>query len=338
MAEIPFEGRVSAPENHPAEPGHSPLKAASASVGASAGALANWAGAALSVGLIVGIGVWGYKLLVRDVSGVPVVRAVDGPMRIQPEDRGGSQADNQGLSVNSVAAEGMAAATADRLVLAPPPVELDADDQPLPVLGALSDVGLQDAETVETIETPATPQMASIQALAEQLASGAAPLGTKAENTYVAPDAPATPVLVAAVATPELVKSLEVKPVLGGLRRSLRPQLRPVSLRTQAAPVPSVEAVEAMIDVDPASLPAGTRLVQLGAFDSSEVAKSEWARLDARFGTYLDGKKRVIQRAQSGGRTFYRLRAMGFEDIAAARRFCSALAAERADCIPVVTR
>ena len=40
--------------------------------------------------LVVGIGVWGYKLLVRDVSGVPVVRAVEGPMRIQPENPGGS--------------------------------------------------------------------------------------------------------------------------------------------------------------------------------------------------------------------------------------------------------
>ena len=36
------------------------------------------------------------------------------------------------------------------------------------------------------------------------------------------------------------------------------------------------------------------------------------------------GKLRVIQTAESGGRTFYRLRAAGFADEADARRFCSA--------------
>ena len=87
-----------------------------------AGALArltNLIGAALSLALVAGIGVWGYKLIIRDVSGVPVVRAIEGPMRVQPEDPGGQSADHQGLAVNAVAAEGVAAAPADRLVLAP---------------------------------------------------------------------------------------------------------------------------------------------------------------------------------------------------------------------------
>jgi hypothetical protein len=86
------------------------------------------------------------------------------------------------------------------------------------------------------------------------------------------------------------------------------------------------------------SLPKGTRLVQLGAFDTPQTARAQWDTLNGRFGAYLDGKSRVIQEASSGGRTFYRLRAHGFEDIADARRFCSALVAENADCIPVVTR
>jgi len=45
---------------------------------ARAGALVNYAGAAVSLALIVGVGVWGYKLVVRDVSGIPVVRAMAG--------------------------------------------------------------------------------------------------------------------------------------------------------------------------------------------------------------------------------------------------------------------
>ena len=46
----------------------------------------------------------------------------------------------------------------------------------------------------------------------------------------------------------------------------------------------------------------------------------------------------MVQKATSGGRTFYRLRAMGFADIADARRFCAVLAAEKAECIPVTLR
>ncbi|KZY02048.1 hypothetical protein A3721_20200 [Sulfitobacter sp. HI0023] len=86
------------------------------------------------------------------------------------------------------------------------------------------------------------------------------------------------------------------------------------------------------------TIPKGTRLVQLGAFDSPEIAREQWDKLNRRFAVYLGSKDRVVQKATSGGRVFYRLRAMGFEDIADARRFCSALVSEKADCIPVVTR
>ena len=76
----------------------------------------------------------------------------------------------------------------------------------------------------------------------------------------------------------------------------------------------------------------------MGAFDSEEVAREQWDEMSRRFDDFMRDKKRIIQKATSGGRVFYRLRAMGFEDIADARRFCSALVAQNADCIPVVTR
>jgi hypothetical protein len=90
--------------------------------------LTNLTGAALSLALLAGVGVWGTKMVMRDVSGVPVVRATEGPMREAPADPGGDAAANQGLAVNAVAAEGTAAAPADRLVLAPPPLELSLED------------------------------------------------------------------------------------------------------------------------------------------------------------------------------------------------------------------
>ncbi len=49
----------------------------------------NWIGAALSLALVAGIGTWGYQLVMRDVTGIPVVRAVEGPMRVCQKTPGG---------------------------------------------------------------------------------------------------------------------------------------------------------------------------------------------------------------------------------------------------------
>lgn len=312
------------------------------------GTVTNWAGAAVSLALIVGIGVWSYKTLARDVSGVPVVRAASGePMRVAPENPGGSPALNQGLSVNKVAAEGAAEKPADRLVLAPAPVDLTADDLP----GARVNVAATPLqERGKQAEQPAagaaqTPQMASIQALADKLSTGSAPLGEvaaapepgpeKVQNAAVVAPAPPAEKPAEAKDTPKKVA------IKGGLKRSLRPVLRPRALKetvVKASAAAPVAAAASAMEVDPAKIAPGTKLAQLGAFDSAETARNEWDKLSAKFGDYLEGKQRVVQRAKSGGRVFYRLRAMGFADMSDARRFCSALVAEKADCIPLTTK
>ena len=45
-------------------------------------------GALVSVALVLGLGYWGYRIAVRDISGVPVVRALEGPLRMAPENPG----------------------------------------------------------------------------------------------------------------------------------------------------------------------------------------------------------------------------------------------------------
>ncbi|WP_258869753.1 hypothetical protein [Paracoccus thiocyanatus] len=66
--------------------------------------LTHYLGALVSVGLIVILAVWGYKLVIRDVSGVPVIRAVEGEARTAPDNPGGELTHRTGLAVNSVAA------------------------------------------------------------------------------------------------------------------------------------------------------------------------------------------------------------------------------------------
>jgi hypothetical protein len=295
--------------------------------------LTNLAGAAVSLALVVGVGIWGYKLLVRDVSGIPVVRAAVGEMRVRPVEPGGDFAPHQGLSVNSVAAIGTADVLAEELHLAPRPTELADEDQPVPdvtdaalTLPDVSEGEIQPLEqqAPEAQEITAAFEDGSIDSIVAQLIEG---------NGYDNPlEGEGVPVL-ASVSGAD-ISALDAK---GGLQMSLRPIVRP-QLSAVAAAIPvAAEAGEAF-DLDAASLPVGTRLVQLGAFDTPEIARAQWGKLNARFAPFMEGKKRIVMEATSGGRTFYRLRAEGFEDIGDARRFCSALVAESVDCIPVVTR
>jgi hypothetical protein len=91
-------------------------------------------------------------------------------------------------------------------------------------------------------------------------------------------------------------------------------------------------------EVDPATIAAGTKMVQLGAFDEDALARAEWANLQTRFADLIGTKALVVQQAKSGGRNFFRLRAHGFDTEDETRRFCAALLAENASCIPVAQR
>lgn len=279
----------------------------------SAAQIAAWAGGLTSAALVAGLAVWGYQLVMRDVSGVPVVRALEGPVRVAPEDPGGEEAAYQGLAVNRVAAEGQAAPAPDRVALAPRPVALTEDDRPAAELN------------------PAP--RAALTALPEDRAEPEPLTGIEAVVAEVAAEAAAEE----AAAPPPGAISRTVP----GVARSPRPPARPGG--DLAARMAIASATAAVSPGTPEELPAaeiiaGTVLVQLGAFDSPDEARSDWARLSGRFDSFMTGKSRVVQGAESGGRSFYRLRAVGFADLADARRFCAALMAEGADCIPVVAR
>lgn len=350
MAEMQAPGRYEAPvpgESYGAPHGstsgasHSgaaayqaaPQGAVEAPVGKSFGTLLNFTGAAVSLGLVVGIGVWGYQLVTRDVSGVPVVRAAEGPMRVQPADPGGARAENQGLAVNQVAAIGAAEAPADRLILAPKPIDLDASDAVS--VAAAPDIEVSaPAQSAPAATATGGETNLSVEALVNQLMIEAQPLGTATTDEVLQQAAltqDVTPEVTPSVPAAEAAAKV-ITPVKGGLGTSLRPKARPAGGARVASRSP---APVAPVDVAPTDLPVGTRLAQLGAYESDAIARKEWDRLSRRFGEFLQDKQRVIQKAQSGGRTFYRLRAHGFVDLSEARRFCSALQAEKAECIPV---
>jgi hypothetical protein len=125
-----------------------------------------------------------------------------------------------------------------------------------------------------------------------------------------------------------------------GIARSLRPSARPAAfIRSAPSEASSSGRNRDRVEEIPVTdLPDGTRLVQLGAYDTAEIAREEWERIAGRFPDFFDDRPRVIEAAESGGQTFFRLRAAGFDDLAGSRRFCAVLVAQGTACIPVTVR
>lgn len=251
--------------------------------------------------------------------------------------------------MNDVAGTGLAAPVPDQLLLAPQPVGLSDEDLPVPALSRPAPRAVTAPEEAEAVASPGAeaeqaPASSAdmIRALADQIAADAEPLSALAPG-----ESPEVQTSLADPAAEEGAQAAEEVAALtgppGALVRSLRPSSRPAALDTsgpspEATLAAALEAQAGPSEIDPTTLPTGTRLAQLGAYDSPETARREWERFTGRFGEFMDGKSRVIERATSGGRIFYRLRAHGFADLSDARRFCAAFVAENADCIPVTTR
>ena len=89
---------------------------------------ANIVGSIISVIVFLGIVGWGTQMILRDSSGVPVVRALDGPIRTTPDEPGGVLASHQGLTVNEVSSSQIKLPLQEILKLAPRPIDLQAED------------------------------------------------------------------------------------------------------------------------------------------------------------------------------------------------------------------
>lgn len=284
-------------------------------LGDKARAWVNIAGAVSSVALILGLAVWGYKLAVRDITGVPVMRAMAGAMRIAPADPGGTQALNQGLTVNAVAAMGSALPAADQITLAPAAAVLEAGD-----LAASDQATAQEAKSRQPLMM-ADPETAA--------------------STEVALITPAAPDAAYMTPGPSVLDNPNV------IRVSLRPAPRPQALGGMQ--LKAVQNVSGEVAADPAptaalqtieasAIPKGTTLVQFGVFETVAAAQEHYGVLMASFPEVMGALTPVVVAAQSSGRNFYRLRAEGYASLDEAREFCKGIPKSVSDCIPVVIK
>ena len=281
-----------------------------------------WVGAALSLSLLTGAIGWSYQLIVRDISQIPIVRAQLGPLRVAPDDPGGLTAANQGLSVTQLAVNERPLLS-DEIFLAPAAEVLSEENVALQISEENSSI--TNKENFDTLEV-STENSLDLKILPEQNATGLA-----SNNEAVLSTAAFSPKKLEIENAVSLALSLTNE--VDSSFNSLRPKIRPVVLnQTQTDNIAQSVPNELVV-----TLPVGSAVVQLGAFERKSLAQIEWQRLEALLGSVLTSKNMVIQKAESGGKVFYRLRAFGFDDLSDARQFCSAVN-DKVACIPVVTR
>ncbi len=275
--------------------------AAEAKASAWRGRAATTAGALISLALLAIVVVWSYRLGVRDANDVPVIRAQTDATKVRPEEPGGIEIAHQGREVynivNGTEASSDGAFAPSEEVL----TSEDAPNAPAPEK--------RPAEVSETTEVASAP--APVPEVTPQLEPAPTPAP---EETVAAsetePEGEATAEDVSAVA----------------------PASAPIAI---SRPQRSVAALpQAAEETEPRAAALASRIqIQLGAFNSQEVAAQQWAELKNRNGDLLSGRGRVVTPVVSGGKRLYRLRAGPFANVDEASTLCRALKARDEDCI-----
>ena len=281
-----------------------------------------WTGAALSFFLLVSAIGWSYQLIVRDINQIPIVRAQLGPLRVAPDDPGGLTAANQGLSVTQLAVNEKPLLS-NEIHLAPAAEILNAEH-----------LALQVTEDVKSNTYDGTFEIKEVNAensINLKEVSNEIEVDTGSKKEVVLSKVAFSQKKIEIENAVSLALSITDDPVdsLTLLRPKIRPMISRLNNKTTGDQVVNNEPIS--------NLPIGSAVVQLGAFENKNLAKSEWQRFEKLLGSILFSKKMIVQKAESGGKIFYRLRASGFDDISDARQFCSAIS-DRVACIPVVTR
>ncbi len=268
------------------------------------GRAATTAGALISLALLAIVVIWSYRLGVRDANDVPVIRAQTEATKIKPEQPGGIEIAHQNREVYNI-----------------------VDGTPAPTDGAF-------APSEETLTAEDAPVAPAPEPRPEPVA----------EPTVVTPSP--DPVVEAAVegkvevkpitdtppkATSETANDAPVDEVLEDIS-TVAPKVAPVALRRPSRA--AIEPPKASTLAEPRAAALASRIqIQLGAFNTEDIAGEQWSALKNRNGDLLSGRARVVTPVVSGGRRLYRLRAGPFKDVDEASTLCRALKARGEDCI-----
>lgn len=151
------------------------------------------------------------------------------------------------------------------------------------------------------------------------------PLPSQAGSAAANPPVPAhidtTP--VQPKTSPSAVSSAPPKPVV----------IKPAAPVVAPKPVtpPAASSAAPVASSKPAA-PSGGAAVQIGAYDSPEIANKEYAKVASSYGLFVGGAGKRIEKVTTPNGTFYRTAFTGLST-EKAKSFCSALKASGHDCI-----
>lgn len=301
------------------------------------------AGAAAALGLAFGLVSWGHGLLTRDAGLVPFLRAEDGPMKIVPEDPGGIKLERTDLAVTSI----LSGRKSDSTAYAPAPERPEDEDLAQPYLKPPASPGV-DGRVVAGAPAPAQSSAAGQAAIppAPTVEGGAdaiqaALARASAEATAAATASSAEAVPGAADASPQAPSAMPLAPARP---RPPAPGTRVASAAPSAASAPAATTPAATPAAAPASTPSGAGIgtgdvvIQLGAFNSADIAESQWRRALRRNEDLIGAYGHAVTTVESGGRTLFRLRVGPMADRTRAQDLCAALKARGDACIVAKVR
>ncbi|UDF05292.1 SPOR domain-containing protein [Asticcacaulis sp. AND118] len=168
----------------------------------------------------------------------------------------------------------------------------------------LSDEDLLDPSVNQEAHTSGTAPIFANDAEAPQAretASATAPAGSANDNLL--PPAQTTPAAPPAVA----------------------PAQQPAPAPVVAKPAEAAKAPEVKTDPKPVAAASGGASVQIGAFSSQAIADREFAALASSYGLFVGGTRKVVEKVDRDGSTFYRTSFSGFASKDKAQQFCNAL-------------
>lgn len=327
--------------------------------------------------LTVGIIYWGVQLAQRDPTSLPVIRAPEGVARVEPSKPGGLKSEFDTLAVNQLQS-GETPEESNIIALAPASIglseedipalielendavapvrveiaEIDGEQIPEPVETEVASTAKDDASEAEVMMPVSAEEVEAALAEALRLAEEAVSGTPETESAELQEnEAQEVEIDLAGLILAEIKEGLEDTDVEDASVETENTEEEAVAVVEEDAATPS-EAIEEVLDAaqptsanettvggtEVASVEAGTRLIQLGAFGSRDIARDMWKTLQTRNADLLAGRSYFIQPVESGGKTLFRLRVLGFETTADARNMCAALTDRKTPCIAVIQR
>lgn len=258
--------------------------------------IVNWAGALLSIIILITLIIWGFSLNVSDSAEIPVVKAKIKELRVVSEEPGGQIVNYQGLSVNNVQEQGSAQSAATRIILAPEPIELIEEDINISII---ENSRVTNEPKVSSLNNGDGENKKEIINVLDGISPFAVVISVipKIRNLY---------------STHSLDKIIENNDV------DLTPGTK--------------DKIKATNEV---SLKPGTNLVQLGFYSTKQKARKVWSDLMINNSSVFKNKKRIIQNVNIRGNNSYRLTVVGFSGLGESRDFCLFLRDFLPTCLPM---